>query len=80
MPQKINKIYDKSAYNDGFMLGYIINGKTKNIVQKINDKISITYSTGEHLTKKKDHYLSSYPDNGKRKHLYHIFLDFSAII
>lgn len=80
MGKFINKIYDQNAYNDGFMLGHILNGKTKNIVEKINNRISSTYSANEHLTKYKKHYISNYTDNGRRKNLYHIFLDFSALV
>lgn len=80
MGKFINKIYDQSTYNDGFMLGYILNGGIENILRKINDRITITYSENEHLTNNKKHFISSYLDNGKQKILYHILLDFSVLV
>lgn len=80
MGKFINKIYDESAYNYGLMLGYVLNGKTNNIVEEINIKISAIYSTREHLTENENHYVSSYSDDGTPKKLYHIFLNFSALI
>jgi len=73
MGKFINKIYE----NDGFMLGYIINGKTDIIVSKINLKISTTYSVKEQLFKHKNHFISSYSCDNNRKVIDHIFLDFS---
>jgi len=70
MGKFINRIYEE----DGFMLGYILNGETEKIVTKINLKITGTYSKNEHLTKHKNHYLSTYNLGGKQKELNHIFL------
>jgi len=70
MGKFINKIYEE----DGFMLGYILNGETKKIVVKINLKITDTYTYNERLTKHKHQYLSIYSLDGKRKELNHIFL------
>ncbi len=74
MGKFINKIYEE----DGFMLGYILNGETDKIVPKINLKITDTYTVKEHLTKHKNHYLSTYNLDGKQKELNHIFLVFSS--
>jgi len=79
MGKFINKIYDQKSYNVGFMLGHILNGKTENIIPKINDKITSTYSIAEQITDYKEHYISHYLDNGKRKNIYHIFLNFSVL-
>lgn len=73
MGKFINKLYE----DDGFMLGYIINGKIESIVSKINMKINTTYTVKELLLKHKKHYMSSYVFDDKRKELHHIFLDFS---
>jgi hypothetical protein len=75
MGKFINIIYE----DDGFMLGYILNGKVNNIVNKINIKVAAIYSTSEQLSKHQKHYLSSYFIQGNKKDLYHIFLDFSNI-
>lgn len=72
MGKFINKIYE----GDGFMLGYILNGETEQIVARINLKITDTYTDKEHLTKHKNHYISTYTLDGKRKELNHIFLVF----
>lgn len=74
MGKFINKIYE----NDGFMLGYILNGKTDSIVSKINLKVIATYSDKEQLSKHKKHYVSSYSFGNTRKELHHIFLNFQA--
>lgn len=79
MGKFINQIYDKELFDDGFMLGYILNGSTDGIVDKINLKIAITYSTKEQLFKHKKHYISSYSFSGNLRELYHIFLDFSNL-
>lgn len=73
MGKFLNGIYE----NDGFMLGYILNGKTNLIVGSINSKITSTYSIKEQLNQIKTHYISSYTSNGKVKELFHIFLDFT---
>lgn len=73
MGKFINKIYEE----DGFMLGYILNGEADKIVNRINLKITTTYSANEHLSKHKGHYLSTYTLEGKQKELHHIFLNFS---
>jgi hypothetical protein len=68
----------KGTYeDDGFMLGYILNGTTDTIVVNINLKVTATYSVKEQLSKSKKHYISTYALNGKEKELYHIFLNFS---
>jgi hypothetical protein len=72
MGKFINKIYEE----DGFMLGYILNGETENIVPKINLKITDTYTDKEHLTEHKNHYISTYTLDSKQKELNHIFLVF----
>ncbi|MBS4040869.1 MAG: hypothetical protein KGZ81_09765 [Flavobacteriales bacterium] len=67
----------KGTYeDDGFMLGYILNGTTDTIVVNINLKVTSTYSVKEQLSKSKKHYISTYTLNGKEKELYHIFLNF----
>jgi hypothetical protein len=66
--------------DDGFMVGYILNGKTSNIVNKLNFKIVETYSIQEQINKMQQHYLSDYTFNGRDKKLYHIFLDFSTLM
>lgn len=76
MGKFLNQIYE----DDGFMLGYILNGKTENIVDIINLKIATTYSTKEQLSKHKKHYISSYTSRNKQKELPHIFLDFSIFL
>lgn len=73
MGKFIKGIYE----NDGFMLGYLLNGKTENIVGSINLKISSIYSAKEQLNKSTRNYISAYTFNGKLKELYHIFLDFN---
>ena len=79
MGKFINNIYDKNAYNDGFMLGYILNGAIENIKDKINEKITNTYSLNEHLVENENHYISKYFDDKTVKKLYHFFLDFSSL-
>lgn len=74
MGKFINRIYEE----DGFMLGYILNGEKEQIVQKINLKITNTYSNKEHLIKHKNHYLSTYILNKKQKEIHHILLFFSG--
>jgi len=64
--------------DDGFMLGYILNGTPEPIVMHINLKVTSTHSAKEQLGKIKTHYISTYTFNGKAKELYHIFLDFST--
>jgi hypothetical protein len=76
MGKFIKGIYE----DDGFMLGYILNGKTDPIVININMKVTSTYSAKEQLNKSKRHYISTYTLNGKTKELYHIFLDFTTVI
>lgn len=75
----MGKFVKKIYVEDGFMLGYILNGKTDVIVGKINLKITSTYSKKEHLKKHKRHYISTYPFKLTRKELHHIFLDFSSL-
>jgi hypothetical protein len=75
MGKFINRIYE----SDGFMLGYILNGNTESIVEKINLKITNTYTENEQLIKHTKHYVSSYAYCDVRKELYHIFLDFSQL-
>jgi hypothetical protein len=60
------------------MLGYVLNGETDKIVPKINLKITDTYTHNEHLTKHKNHFISTYTLDSKRKELNHIFLVFSS--
>lgn len=79
MGKFINNIYDKNAYNDGFMLGYILNGDIENIKDKINERITTTYSLNEHLVENENHYISKYVDDKIVKNLYHFFLDFSSL-
>lgn len=79
MGKFINNIYDKNAYNDGFMLGYILNGTKENIKVRINEKITTTYSLNEHLIENENHYISKYIDDKTIKNLYHFFLDFSSL-
>lgn len=79
MGKFINNIYDKKTYDIGFMLGYILNGDIKNIKEKINEKITTTYSTNEHLVENENHYISKYVDDKTVKNLYHFFLDFSSL-
>jgi hypothetical protein len=76
MGKFIKGIYE----DDGFMLGYILNGKTDPIVVSINLKVTSTYSSNEQLNKNKKYYTSTYSLNGKTKELCHIFLDFSTFI
>ena len=76
MGKFIKGIYE----NDGFMLGYILNGTIASIVANINLKIISTYSDKEQLNKTSNHYISTYTLRGKGKELSHIFLDFSAAI
>ena len=72
--------YIKGIYeNDGFMLGYILNGKEESIVANINLKVTSTYSAREQLSKVEKHYLSTYVLNEKNKELYHLFLDVSTL-
>lgn len=73
MGKFIKGIYE----DDGFMLGYILNGKSEQIVININTKVTLTYSDKEQLKKNKGHYISTYTLDGKYKDIYHIFLDFS---
>ena len=73
MGKFIKGIYE----TDGFMLGYILNGKVNKIVRNINLKINSKYSDKEILTKNKKNYISSYSFKGNFKELFHIFLDFS---
>jgi len=79
MGKFINNIYDPNSYNEGVMLGHILNGEVENIMKKINDKITSTYSNQECLSPHNNHYVSNYADNGKKKNLYHIFLNFSTL-
>lgn len=74
MGKFINRIYEE----DGFMLGYILNGETEKIVPKINLRITDIYTEKEHLTKHKSYYLSTYNLDGKQKELNHIFLVFPS--
>lgn len=68
----------KGTYeDDGFMLGYILNGTIAPIVININLKVITTYSVKEQLRKSIKNYISTYTLNGKEKELYHIFLNFS---
>lgn len=73
MGKFLNGIYE----TDGFMLGYILNGKTDKIVTSINLKITSIYSAGEQIRKNISQYLSTYTRNEQPKELRHIFLDFS---
>lgn len=74
MGKFIKKIYE----DDGFMLGYILNGTIDKIVMNLNLKISLVYSATEQLNKNKKHYTSKYIFNDKTRELYHIFLNFSS--
>ncbi|RPI19507.1 MAG: hypothetical protein EHM58_01485 [Ignavibacteriae bacterium] len=73
MGKFIKGIYE----TDGFMLGYVLNGKVNNIVGSINSKVISTYSNKEILTKNKKNYISYFFFKGNLKELFHIFLDFS---
>jgi hypothetical protein len=75
MGKFINGLYE----DDGFMLGYILNGETDKIVANINSKIISTYSVQEQVKKALKCHLSTYIFNGKEKELYHIFLKFSTL-
>ncbi len=67
----------KSIYhNDGFMLGYVINGKSENLIPKINIKIADTYSIEEIIKPKDEYYISNYTATSP-KVLHHLFLDFA---
>lgn len=71
----------KGTYeDDGFMLGYILNGKTDQIVININKKVASKYSAKEQLSKRKRHFISTYTLNGNTKELHHIFLDFTTLV
>lgn len=76
MGKFIKGIYE----DDGFMLGYILNGTTEKIIENINLKITSTYSSNEQISKNQKPYLSPYTLNGKDKNLHHIFLDFSSLM
>lgn len=76
MGKFINRIYE----DDGFMLGYILNGSADKIVSNLNLKITTTYSAKEQLLKFKKHYISNYSVEGSAKELYHIFLNFSEVL
>lgn len=66
----------KSIYqNDGFMLGYIINGKTEKLIPQINTKIAKIYSNKEIIKKDNEYYISNY-NTSSAKVLHHLFLDF----
>lgn len=65
---------------DGFMLGYILNGETDQIIGRINLKITSTYSDKEQIGKSQRYYLSNYTLKGKNKELYHIFFDFATLV
>lgn len=80
MGKFINNIYDPKSFNEGFMLGHILNGTTEKIVKKINERITTTYSIQEQLSGYNKHYISSYENEDKLKKLYHIFLDFSMLV
>lgn len=80
MGKFIKNLYDPSSYNERFMLGHILNGKTENIVKKINERIESTYSFKEQLSGFNDHYISSYFNEKEQKNIYHIFLNFSKIL
>ena len=70
----------KGIYEDnGFMLGYILNGNTNSIVSRINLKISSTYSMEEQLSKSERYYISTYHLNKDSKELFHVFLDFTGL-
>jgi hypothetical protein len=75
MGKFINKIYE----DEGFMLGYILNGTPDKIVGKINLKITAVYTAKEQLVVYKKHYISSYSFEDIRKELHHVFLDFSSL-
>lgn len=80
MGKFIKNIYDPNSYNEGLMLGHILNGTIENIVKKINKRIITTYSAQEQLGEYDKHYISSYTNEEKRKKLYHIFLNFSSLV
>lgn len=73
MGKYINKIYEE----DGFMLGYLLNGITDNVVDKINLKITDIYTDKDHLSIHKKHYLSTHTLVDIKNELHHIFLNFS---
>jgi len=79
MGKFIKNLYDPTSYNEGIMLGHILNGKIETIKDKINDKIKSAYSDSECLSKKDKHYISNYICDGKTKNLHHIFLNFSPL-
>lgn len=65
---------------DGFMLGYILNGEADKIVGKINLKITTTYSVKEQLSKLTKNYVSTYTLEAKDKELHHLFLNFTTSV
>lgn len=80
MGKFIKNLYAPNSYNEGFMLGHILNGTTENIVKKINERIITTYSFREQLSRYNNRYISSYKNDEELKRLYHIFLDFSILV
>jgi len=74
MGKFINRLYEE----DGFMLGYILNGFEQNIITKINIKITKTYSIERRIKNCGRHYASSYVFDGNPKELVHIFLNFTG--
>ena len=63
---------------DGFMIGYILNGRIAKVVENINLKVISTYSISESLKMETRHYVSLYQVKGTIKQLFHIFLDFNV--
>jgi hypothetical protein len=76
MGKFIKGIYE----DDGFMLGYILNGDTNKIIGNINLRISSTYSEKDNLRLSGKYYISTHNYDKKSKELVHIFLDFSSLI
>lgn len=79
MGKFINRLYDESAFNEGFMIGHVLNGSVNSIVEKLNEKITKIYTKKEKLNFKNEKFSSTYSDKEIRKKLYHIFLNFSTL-
>jgi hypothetical protein len=80
MGKYINNIYEK----EGLMLGYVIQGKSSNIVEKINLKITEAYTLNDilkHTNKfnKTEPYICISNHDRTKKLLIHIFLNFEQL-
>ncbi len=79
MGKFITGIYDESFFDEGFMLAYMLNGKPEKIVDKINLKITSSYSVKGQLIKIEKYYISTYSLDSNERELRHIFMDFSSL-